>query len=113
VKYFVILGFSLVVAAGPALGAVKPDAIASSGGNGVASVSGGPWDGWRVVVTTHPAGLPVRLQIGGRRKVIAKGPIVRRATCNPRCAVKVTAQLWPPDGKTPPKGSLSLALYGT
>ena len=90
---------------------MKPDALASNSGGGVASVSGGPWDGWRVVVTTRPSGLPVLLKVPGQPKVIAKSPVVRGSSCRPRCLVKVTAQLWTAAGKPPSSGRISLALY--
>jgi hypothetical protein len=91
---------------------VKPNAVASSGVGGVASVSGGPWDSWRIVVTTKPSGLPVLVKIRGQKKVIASSPIVRRANCRPRCTVRVTAQLSATSGKTPQAATVSLALYG-
>ena len=56
-----LIACAVAVAAGPASAALKPDAFASNSGGGVVSVSGGPWDGWRVVVKTKPAGLPVLL----------------------------------------------------
>jgi hypothetical protein len=101
---------AIAVAAGPASAALKPGAFASNSGGGVVSVSGGPWDRWRLVVETKPTGLPVLLAIGGDRKLVANSPIVRGSRCRPRCLVKVTAQLWTPRGNPPARGTVSLAL---
>ena len=110
-KGLLLVACALAVASGPVSAALKPDAFASNSGGGVASVSGGPWDGWRVVVTTRPSGLQVRLQVRGHRTLTARSPIVRGSSCQPRCLINVTAQLWTARGTTPPTGTLSLALY--
>ena len=73
-KRLLLVACALAVATGPVSAAVKPDALASSSGAGVASVSGGPWDGWRVVVTTKPSRLPVLLKVPGHPKLIANSP---------------------------------------
>ena len=102
---------AIAVAAGPASAALKPDAFASNTGGGVVAVSGGPWDGWRVVVTTKPSHLRVTLTVPGHPKLVATSPTVRTSSCRPRCLVKVTAQLWTPRGNPPATGTVSLALY--
>ena len=107
---FLLVACAFAVATGPALAAVKPDARATNSGNGTASVTGGPWDGWRVVVTTKPSGLRVLVKIRGETKLIAKSPVLRSADCRPRCTISVTARLWTPNG-TSPTGTISLALY--
>ena len=107
---FLLVACAFAVATGPALAAVKPNARATNSGNGTASVTGGPWDGWRVVVTTKPSGLMVLVKIRGEKKLIAESPVVRSASCRSRCMIRVTAQLWRP-GVKPPTGTISLALY--
>jgi hypothetical protein len=47
------------------------------------------------------------LKIRGEKKLVAKSPVVRSASCRPRC----TALLWRPSD-TSPTGTIALALYG-
>jgi hypothetical protein len=110
-KRVLVVACALAAASAPASAAVKPDALASTGGGGVASVSGGPWSGWRVVVTTKPSGLSVLLKIRGQKKLIAKSPIVRRASCHPSCKISVSAQLSAEGRSHDATGTVSLALY--
>jgi hypothetical protein len=109
-KRLVLVACTLAVASGPALAAVKPDARATTSGNGTATVTGGPREGWRIVVATKPSGLTVQLKIRGEKKLIAKSPLMRSADCGRRCMISATARLWRPSD-TSPTGTITLALH--
>jgi hypothetical protein len=109
-NHLLVVLCAFAIATGPAAGAVEPQALATTGGNGTASVTGGPWDGWRIVVTTRPSGLAVGVKIGGGKTLITKSPFARSGHCRPRCTIRVTARLSRSSGK-PSTGTISLALY--
>jgi hypothetical protein len=91
--------------------AERPSSIASTSGTGTARVSASGGNRWHVVVTTKPARLRVLVEVAGRPDRVGKSPIRIDYRCK-GCAVRVTARLWPANGKSAPtSATLKVTLY--
>jgi hypothetical protein len=111
VKGVIVALLALFVAVTAASAANAPSSVATTGATGIATVSASGVNGWRVVVTTRPPGLRVRVQVAGRPVRVGKSPMRLDDACT-GCSVRVAARLQPSRGKpVPASATLRLALY--